>query len=332
MSDSKIHPADQPVSNPASPGGNRGEPTAGNPSLSPLDGGRWRPVSPDELLRKPDPAGDSPQPDAAQVEVQLQRRQELEHKLKANPTDLDGFLELAAIYRQEQRPLEAKRLLTQAAQIFPDDETVRWQLEEAVLARSLQQLREVTDLARRLKTPEADRELERSRSDWACRRIEVCQARLERDPNHTAFRLALAEAKFDAELFEDAHTDAERLLELDEYAPQAHFIRGRCQVALGNDLEAMQEFRAVALRRAVVAPQPLKMASLKWLCDLAEKLGFDATRKQYRAHLQHLEAEMKTKDGRAAPGQAVKQDPRQAAKQDPGQAGFCPAVERCIAR
>ncbi|MCA9138032.1 MAG: hypothetical protein KDB00_14770 [Planctomycetales bacterium] len=264
----------------------------GNPDLSPLEGGRWRPVSPDELLRKnvADPDRDLSETEGeARAVVHLERRQELEHKLKANPTDLEGFLELAAIYRQEQRPLEAKRLLKQASQIFPDEESVRFQLEEAILARSLQQYREVSDLAARLKTPEADRELDRSRSDWAMRRIEVCQARLERDPSQTALRMAMAEAQFDAEAFEESFADAGRLLELDEFAPQAHFLRAKCLLALSQDLAAMKELRAVALRRAVVAPEPLRLASLKLLCNLADKFSLDATGQQYRAHLSRLE-------------------------------------------
>lgn len=267
----------------------KAEADAGNPELSPLEGGRWRPVSPDELLRKPSPEQQDPQDAETHLKVRLERRQELEHKLKANPTDLDGFLELAAIYRAEHRPLEAKRLLDQAVSIFPDDENLRFQLEEAVLARSLQQFREVSDLAARLNTPEADRELERSRADWAMRRIEVCKARLERDASQHALRMAMADAKFDAEMFDEAFADTEKLLELDEFSPQAHFLRARCLLALGKDLPAMKELRAVALRRAVVAPENLRHASLKLLCELAEKLALDATLQQYRAHLKRIE-------------------------------------------
>lgn len=275
----------------------------GNPDLSPLEGGRWRPVSPDELLRKNVAAPDDlSEPEREQRRaVQLERRQELEHKLKANPTDLEGFLELAAIYRREQRPLEAKRLLKQASQIFPDDENVRFQLEEAVLARSLQQYREVSDLAARLKTPEADRELERSRSDWAMRRIEVCQARLQRDPSQVALRMAMAEAQFDAELFEESFDDAGRLLELDEFAPQAHFVRARCLLALSQDMAAMKELRAVALRRSVIAPENLRHTSLKLLCDLADKYSLDATGQQYRAHLNRLEQASALSTSKAKP-------------------------------
>ncbi|MEM6471502.1 MAG: hypothetical protein AAF802_18215, partial [Planctomycetota bacterium] len=209
-------------------------PGSGNPNLSPLDGGRWRPVSPDELLRREASSNtEAEEPTSEeQQRVTLQRRQELEHKLKSNPTDLDGFLELAAIYRDEQRPLEAKRLLTQASEIFPDDLDVRFQLEEAVLARSLQQYREVSDLAARLQSPETLRELERSRSDWAFRRMEVCKARLERDPSQTQLRLSLVEAMYDADMFEDAFADAAALTEKDAFAPQAHFLRAKCLMAL----------------------------------------------------------------------------------------------------
>ena len=270
------------------PSSARGSVDSGNEQLSPLEGGRWRPVSPEELLRKNVPEPSTPDQQERQ-KVQLERRQELQHKLKANPTDLDGFLELAAIYRQEQRPLEAKRLLKQALQIFPEEEEVRFQHEEAILARSLQQFREVSDLAARLNTPEADRELERSRSDWACRRIDVCRARLERDASQIALRMALAEAKYDAELFDDSFEDAGRLLELDEFSPNAHFLRARCLLALGKDLPAMQELRAVALRRSVVAPERLRLASLRLLCDLSEKLSLEATGNQYREHLRRLE-------------------------------------------
>ncbi|MCO8120476.1 hypothetical protein NHH03_01910 [Stieleria sp. TO1_6] len=235
------------------------------------------------------PDSDSNQ-DTQQPVVLLERRQELEHKLKANPTDLEGYLELAAIYRTEERPLEAKRLLQQAAKIFPDEESVCWQLEEAVLARSLQQYREVSDVATRLKSVEGDRALERSRSDWACRRIEVCQARLERDPSQVALRMALAEAKFDAERYEEAYEEAGRLLELDEFTAPAHFIRARCLIALGKDLPAMKELRAVALRRAVVSAPRLRIASLKLLCDLAKKLTLDASESEYREQLKRAEA------------------------------------------
>src|SRR5690606_26175553 len=106
---------------------------------------------------------------------------------------VDLYLELAAIHRAEDRPLEAKRVLHQALELNADPR-VLWHYEEAVLARSLQQLREVAQLAARLNTPEVQRELDRAQSDWANRRLDVCRARLAREPDNHQYRLVMAEA------------------------------------------------------------------------------------------------------------------------------------------
>jgi tetratricopeptide (TPR) repeat protein len=266
--------------------------TQGNSDLSPIDGGQWRPVRPEELLLKNQPAEGDDDRTEPPAKVTLERRQELEQHLKASPTDRDAYLELAAIYRDQHRPQDARRTLEQASQIFPDDEKLLWELEEATLARSLQQFREVSDLASRLKTSEADRELQRSRHDWACRRIDVCRARLKRDPSRQQLRVVLGEAMYDAQMYEEALAEMTTAANIDEYAPQAHLIRGRCLLALGKDLEAMSALRAATLRRAVPAPLRIKIAGLKLLCETAQRLGVDLTLQRYRQQLQVAEQEL----------------------------------------
>ena len=123
------------------------------------------------------PHSHRPRPDPTSPKVKLQRRQELEQLIRDRAIDVELYLELAALHRAEDRPLEARRLLQQALQLDKDDPRVLWEFEEATLARSLQQYREVSDLAARLNTPEVDRELKRSQTDWANRRLEVCRAR-----------------------------------------------------------------------------------------------------------------------------------------------------------
>lgn len=267
------------------------QPTRQNPELGPMEGGQWRPVRPDELLRKnPEEALDEDV--MAQPKVTLERRQELEQLLKASPTDRDAYLELAAIYRSEDRPLEAKRTLQHGAQIFPDDEQMLWELEEATLARSLQQFREVSEVTSRLKTPEADRELKRSQNDWACRRIDVCRSRLKRDPAKTQLRIVLGEAMLDAGMYEEALDELLAAVKDDEFAPQAYLIRGRCLLEQGKDLEAMAELRAATLRRAVPAPPKIKVVGLKLLCETAERLGVHLTLERYRQQLKQAEQEL----------------------------------------
>ena len=270
---------------------NDNEPSRQDPQLGPLEGGQWRPVRPEELLRKHQ---ETEQPDdaVASPKVTLRRRQELEQRLKASPTDRDAYLELAGIYRNDDRPLDAKRILQQAVQMFSDDQTLLWELEEATLARSLQQLREVRELAAQLKTPEADRELKRSQNDWACRRIDVCRARLNRDPSKTQLRVVLGEAMYEAEMYDEALAELNKAANDDEFAPQAHLARGRCLLAMGKDLEAMVALRAATMRRAVPAPLPIKISGLKLLCDTAQRLGIDLTLQHYRQQLQQAEQEL----------------------------------------
>ena len=264
--------------------------------LNPMEGGRWRPVRPEELLRKSVPRpielDSTPAKKPPKPKVRLERRQELEHHLKESPTDLEAFLELGRIYRTENRPIDAKRILQQAIEVFPDEKELVWEYEEAVLARSLQQLREVSELAQSLNTAETDRELKRSQNDWACRRMEVCLARLGRDPSLIHLRLALGEAMYDAEMYDAAIDELNHVLENDELSPAAYLVRGRCLLALGKDVEAMASLRAAALRRSVVAPVRTRIIALRLLCETAERLGVGLTLTHYRQHLQQAEQEL----------------------------------------
>lgn len=224
--------------------------------------------------------------------LQIERRQKLEHHIRSNPTDLDSFLELAQIYRGEQKFVEARRVMQQAASIFPDEPQVLWELEEATLSRSVQQLREVTELANRLDTAETQRELSRCQQDWALRRTEVCRARLARDPSMVHLKNVLAEAMHDAGDFDGAIRETESLLANDELSPVANLIRGRCFLATGKDVEAMAALRACAMRRAVVAPPRIRVVALRLLCDTAERLGVTQTLAIYRTALNQSEQEL----------------------------------------
>jgi tetratricopeptide (TPR) repeat protein len=298
-----------------------GMPSPPDPPLS-LPPGRWETVDPKDLPELPitedratgkapdvDPpaknfpdtgipdfglldANQSQEKNEPKPVVRLERRQELETKLRSNPTDLEAFLELAAIYRHADRPVESKRVLKQALEIFPKDQKLRWEYEEAVLARSLQQLREVGDLATRLKTPEAERELKRAQQDWALRRIEVCRARMERDSSLVHLNLPLGEAYFDAEQYDDAVEVLRRITDRDDLSAVAYLIIGKSLLAESKDVEAMAALRACGTRRSVVAPARIRVVALRLLCDTAHRLGTGITLDRYRAALAIAEKEL----------------------------------------
>lgn len=264
---------------------------------STLQQGHWKLVKPNELLRSStDTPKDAPEKTEEPAEkaprVERSRRQELEHHLKTSPTDLDAFMELGRIYRSEHRPIDARRVLEQALEIFPDDLEVRWEYEEAVLARSLQQLREVAALSGKMNNPETERELKRCQDDWAHRRVEICRARLNRDSSLIHLRIILAEGLHDAGMHQSAIDELEPVLSSDELSPTAYLIQGQCLLSLGKDLEAMSAFRAASMRRSIVAPVRLRIAALRLLCSTAEKLGVTLTLGQYQQHLQLAEQEL----------------------------------------
>jgi len=214
------------------------------------------------------------------------RRQELEHRLKLSPTDRNAFLELARIYRQEQSPQQAARILKQAHELFHQDEEVLWEWEEAQLARSIQLLSEARDLVAKVRNPEADQLLEKAETDWANTRLRICRARLQRHPDKHHLRLVVGEALYDREEYEQAIDELQPLAAVESHLPTAMLWLGRCHLQLGRDVEAMRCLRAAGMRRAVVGPPKVRTSALRLLCDLAERHGFDASLQEYRRVLQ----------------------------------------------
>ena len=153
------------------------------------------------------------------------------------------------------------------------------------------------DLAARLNTPEVDRELKRSQTDWANRRLEVCRARLARDPSKHSLRLVVAEALYDLGMFKEACEELQPCLEFDALAPSAYLIRGRCLLDLGDDLAALSALRSVALRRAVPAPAKLRATALRLAVDTAQRHHLTLSVERYRHALEIAEHEL-AKDAR----------------------------------
>ncbi len=228
----------------------------------------------------------------AQQRARPGRRQQLEQRIREHAVEIELYLELAALHRAEDRPLEAKRVLQQAMQVNQDDQRVIWQYEEAVLARSMQQLRDVADLASRLNTPEVLRELERSETDWANRRLEVCRARLARDPNKHQFRLILSEALMDLGIHDQACEELIPCYDLEAYAPAARLIQGKCLSAMEDDLGALAAFRAAGLRRSLHAPVRIRVAAMRAASEIAQRLGLPLSQQRYAHALELAEQEL----------------------------------------
>lgn len=228
--------------------------------------------------------------DAAAAEVH-RRRQELEQKLKLCPTDRDSFLELASLYRNDGLPLHATRVLKQAHELFPDDQTVLWEWEEAQLARSLQQLGVMRQMAEETRSAALLQDVERSEVDWANCRFRICSARLQRTPDQPFLRLVLGEALYDLERYDDAIAELEPLADSDKHSPAAFLLMGRCHLVSSRDADAMRCLRQASMRRGVVGSPKIRIAALKLLIDLADRHGLTATTPIYQQLLQSLQTD-----------------------------------------
>lgn len=235
---------------------------------------------------------DSNDPQATPPPGSQLRRQSLEKQIREHAVEVDLYLELATIYRDEGRPLDAKRVLAEALQLRKGDPEILWQYEEAILARARQQLAEIKELATRLQTGEVQRELRRAETDWANRRLDVYRARLDRDPEKLSYRLVIAEALYDLELYTEALQEVEPCCQVDSISPTAFLLRGRCFERLDKPLDALSAYRAAALRRAVVAPLRVRQAALSAACELAHQLGLPISLQRYTHSLEVVEQEL----------------------------------------
>jgi predicted Zn-dependent protease len=241
--------------------------------------------SPIDLLRRGPVVSPSPNEQAAESKVRLERRQMLERHIRDRPADVESYLELAAIYRDNGRPVEATRTLKAALEVEPDHPVVLWDLEESELARALKQLQDVREVADRLNTPEADRELERAKTDWANRRAAVCRSRLARNPENHHLRVVLAEALRDLEDFDQAIAALQPALACETEAPLAYLILGHCRHAIGEMLPALSAWRHAAMRRSIPASPKIRIAALNAAISAAETLGLSGSLKIYQQAL-----------------------------------------------
>jgi tetratricopeptide (TPR) repeat protein len=225
---------------------------------------------------------------SATDKVTRRRQQELEQEIRHAPADVNIYLELARIYRTQQRHVDAVRVLERGSQHLADDVQLKWELEESQLARSLQRLTTAREVALQRPTEEHQLDLNRARTEWAVRRVEVCRARLSREPSQAKLQVILAEGLRDLGQFDEALREVEPATSSEEDAPAAHWVRGQCLLVLGRPLEALSAWRAASLRRSNPAPSEIRSRALRAATNLALQHGFYASAQRYLDELAKL--------------------------------------------
>jgi len=247
-------------------------------------------VAPDELLIRDSSAkdGQDGEADVAPRPPVLHRRQELEQLLRQGTADPQPYIELARIYREEDRLPHAIRVLERAVEILPEEPSVIWEYEEARLERSYQRLREAERVQELRGDPASYEEVERCELEWANRRLEVARARLQRNPRDHHLCVVMGRALRELGRPAEAIDALNPALEDRAEGPTAWLLRGECLEDMHRPLEALAAYRAAGIRRAVAIPRTVRCAALASATSLAGRLGLSLSAARYLAAFEQL--------------------------------------------
>lgn len=252
------------------------------------------PLTPDDLLIRRSPleleAGLTEDKSASPVRsVPLERFQTLEHTIRENPLTVEPYLELAGYYLNSTRWTDARRVLENACQRFPEEERARFLLEESQLARSLQ-LNSQAQLAHRNEPNQLTQAtLDQSQLELNALRERVCRERLTRDPQQLQLHLPLASALQGLGQTSAAIESLQLAMQEPKLRSVAAFQLGQLLEESGRIPEALSAYRRAALYRVPLPPRELKLRALRAAADLSESSRLIDSARRYLALLVELE-------------------------------------------
>jgi tetratricopeptide (TPR) repeat protein len=223
----------------------------------------------DSLFAKPAPLPAT----TRTTSIPLQRSQELEQAIKHSPAVVEPYIELAQIYLQQERWVDARRILEAGRQNCPENETVLLLHEDLMLTLSTQLLENAKkELAQR---PCDDTRYAREQAEINLinERIRVCRERYHRNPDQKDILITWAIALRQQQKYDEAIallTQATKDLSL---RARASLQMGMCHQALERPLDALSSFRRAALFRSPPPDPKVASVALELAAALAEENG-----------------------------------------------------------
>jgi len=234
----------------------------------------------DDLKKKTTPPSQK-QDDSSKPIVTLQRYQELEQHLRNAPADVEAYLELTRIYCDQGRPFDAKRVLDKAMEHLSDDPRIVYEWEEMQVARSRQLLENAEEVLKQEKSQANRENRDRCAIDLANTRIQVCSARMARDPSQNELVLPLAASLRQLGRQQEAIEVLRKAKDIPELRARVCLQLGMALMQIEMPLEALAAFRQAALYRAPPPPEKIKDKALELAAEVAEKYGFLASAQRY---------------------------------------------------
>lgn len=260
-----------------------------------------QPLTPDDLLIKTAAPDEDHLEEAKEPSpVVLERFQTLERQIREIPITVDPYIELAEIYIESARWIDAKRILEKAIERFPEEAHATYLFEEAQLARSVQLLQDAQNLHESQPTKLTAKSLQRSQLELNVLREKVYRGRLARHPDQVGLNIPLAVALENL----GQRAEAIRCLTIAVKEPalrsEAAFHLGQLYERAGEVTQALSQYRRASMFRVPTPSGEARLRALAAAANLAQKSKMIDSAKRYVQMLVELQPENEVLKSRLA--------------------------------
>jgi tetratricopeptide (TPR) repeat protein len=204
--------------------------------------------------------------------IALLEYQELEQLIRSSPADPLPYLQLAKIYRSQNRWKDVLRVLNAGVQFNPECEDLVETRENWILESSKQMYDEASREYANQPSKEAELHRLGCLTKLANDQLQLCRNRLIRHPDQLALELGWGEALMILGKYNEAIEHLGRAAAIPTLRAEASLKLGRCRQALGQTLEALSSYRIAAFFREPAPPRQVMLDSLMAGLALAEQV------------------------------------------------------------
>lgn len=223
----------------------------------------------DSLFAKPTPVPASVRTTA----IPLQRSQELEQAIRHSPAIVEPYIELAQIYLQQERWVDARRILEAGKQNCPENEIVLLLHEDLMLILSNQLLETAKKELAQRPCDDTRYAKEQAEVNLINERIRVCRERYHRNPDQKEILITWGIALRQQKKYAEALTLLIQATKDLSLRSRASLQMGMCYQALERPLDALSSFRRAALFRSPPPDPKVASVALELAAALAEENG-----------------------------------------------------------
>lgn len=205
--------------------------------------------------------------------IPLVRFQQLEQEIRHAPAVAEPYEELARIYLQSERWIDARRVLDAGIKNCPEHEPIVRMHEDLQLTLATQLLDSAKKEYAQSPSEKTRYDLEQAEINLLNERIRVCRDRFARHNDQTDILITLGIALRQSKRFDEA-IDVLRTASQDlVYRARAALQMGMCYQAMGKPLDALSQFRRAALFRSPPPDTKVAVTALELAAKLAEETG-----------------------------------------------------------